>query len=279
MNATTDQGQSRDQGREQGGTVLIDRVAKTYVAHSSAPVLALDEVTTSIASGEFVTLLGPSGCGKTTLLDVIAGLTSPTQGSVLVGGVPVADAPTAPGMVFQNPVLLPWRTALENVLLPAELGPKAPRRPDRAIEADARELLRLVGLGDFTDRLPDELSGGMQQRVAIARALLLHSPVLLMDEPFSALDEFTREQMHLELLRIKDERALTVLFVTHNIFEAVFLADRILVMTPRPGKVVADLTMRLPRARSRDLIGSEAFAAEVRRVRDALTTVWEEEQR
>lgn len=118
----------------------------------------------------------------------------------------------------------------------------------------------------------------MQQRVAIARAVLLHSPVLLMDEPFSSLDEFTREQMNIELLRIRDERALTVLFVTHNIFEAVFLSDRILVMTPRPGKVVADMTIALPQARSRDLIGSEAFAAEVRRVRDELTTVWEDDE-
>jgi NitT/TauT family transport system ATP-binding protein len=258
--------------------VEIVGVTKTYSSRGSAPVVALAEVTASIATGQFVTLLGPSGCGKTTLLDIVAGLTSPTLGEVRIGDRLVGDAAVAPGMVFQNPVLLPWRTALQNVMLPAELGPRPllETRDAASVEGEARDLLRLVGLQDFTDRLPDELSGGMQQRVAIARALLLDSNILLMDEPFSALDEFTREQMHLELLRIQEERGLTVLFVTHNVFEAVFLSDRILVMTPRPGKVEADLTMDLPASRERDLIGSEQFAAEVRRVRSSLASIWEE---
>lgn len=253
--------------------VEIVEVSKTYTSRSSGTVRALDDVNASIGAGEFVTLLGPSGCGKTTLLDIVAGLTTPSGGSVQI-----VSSNARPGMVFQNPVLLPWRTAIENVLLPSELGHGVKATPGgNAPRGEAIELLRLVGLEDFMDKLPDELSGGMQQRVAIARALLLHGDVLLMDEPFCALDEFTREQMGSELLRIKRERSLTVLFVTHNIFEAVFLSDRVLVMTPRPGRVVADLRMELPAQRTPELIGSDMFASEVRRVRAALSDVWKEQ--
>ena len=257
-------------------SIEIANVTKIYDAGSSDPVRALENVTTTVQPRQLVTLLGPSGCGKTTLLDIVAGLTEQTSGEVRMPGALNADASARPGIVFQNPVLLPWRTVLANVLLPAELGgSSAPiRRLRKDIESQARDLLALVNLEKFADKLPHQLSGGMQQRVAIARALLLHRQVLLMDEPFSALDEFTREHMNLELLRIREERGLTVLFVTHNVFEAVFLSDRVLVMTPRPGAIVADITIDLPKNRNPDLIGSESFGMEVKRVRNALDAYW-----
>jgi NitT/TauT family transport system ATP-binding protein len=256
--------------------ISIDRLGKRFDTRSGDTIVALDGVTTSVRSGEFVALLGPSGCGKSTLLDIVAGLQAPTSGALTLGD---GATPERPGFVFQAPTLLPWRTALENVCLPAEVGAKrAAGRTERAERlAQAQALLTLVGLAGFEHKLPAELSGGMQQRVALARALLLNSTVLCMDEPFSALDEFTREQMHLELLRIWQERRFTTLFVTHNVFEAAFLADRVLVMTPRPGKVVADVRVRLPRPRTRDMIGSEEFAADIREIRASMLTYWTQE--
>jgi NitT/TauT family transport system ATP-binding protein len=243
--------------REQIG---LDRVGMTYEA-ASGPVEALAGISLSVGAGEFVSLVGPSGCGKSTLLRIVAGLRPATRGAVRVGGnvvrAPIADV----GMVFQAPILLKWRSILQNVLLPAELAGKE----TRALRARAGQLLDMAGLNGFANKLPRELSGGMQQRAALCRALLLDPPLLLMDEPFGALDAMTRDDMALELLRIWGERDLarqarkTVLFVTHSIAEAVFLSDRVVVMSPRPGRIVADLRIDLPRPRTVELRASEVF--------------------
>jgi len=251
--------------------VDIAGVSKIFHTGDGERVTALKDVSVKIQPGQFVSLLGPSGCGKTTLLNIVAGLTNQTDGNVYF------SEQTQPGFMFQSPTLLPWRTAVDNVLLPAELGgrPKlAQRRADATLEQRAQELLRTVGLSGFEHRYPEELSGGMQQRVAIARALLLESSLVLMDEPFSALDEFTREAMNLLILDVWAARGFTAMFVTHNVFEAVFLADRVLVMTPRPGRIVEDVTVSLPRPRTSDMIGSDGFAADVRRVRQAIQSFW-----
>ncbi len=221
---------------------------------------ALERISLSIARGEFVSLVGPSGCGKSTLLRIISGLLAPTDGTVSIGGQPPAAARAARefGFVFQDPVLLPWRTALENVELPALVarqGTKAERR------ARARELLELVGLGDFAGAAPTRLSGGMQRRVGIARALVLDPSILLLDEPFGALDEITRQKMNSELLRIWSERRTTALLVTHNVGEAVYLSDRVFVMAARPGRIVAEVEIDLPRPRTLDLLEQERFFA------------------
>jgi len=258
--------------------IEIENLGKHFDTRSGEQIIALENVNTVIESGEFVALLGPSGCGKSTLLDIVAGLQSPTSGTVCVGGVDIAKQSIRPGMVFQAPILLAWRTALENVCLPAEVGRSNGQSFDRSkIRDKARALLTKVGLAGFEQKLPNELSGGMQQRVALARALLLDSNLLCMDEPFSALDEFTREQMHLELLTLWNAQRFTTLFVTHSVYEAVFLADRVLVMTPRPGRVVADVRIGLGRPRTRDMIGSPQFAADVRQVRSTMTSYWLEE--
>lgn len=254
--------------------VDIRNLGKVYSSRGG-DVVALESVSTSIASGEFVTLVGPSGCGKSTLLDVVAGLTTETSGEVVFGGNGATRADGHVGVVFQKPVLLPWRTALENVYIPAQLGKEPPaKRRSTELEERARSLLGLVGLEAFTDKYPWELSGGMQQRVSIARALLLEARVMCMDEPFAALDEFTREQMHVELLRIWERQGFTGIFVTHNIFESAFLSDRVLIMTPRPGKVVAEVEIDLPRPRSTDMIGTDGFTENVRRIREAMAEHW-----
>ncbi|MBC5768212.1 ABC transporter ATP-binding protein [Ramlibacter sp. GTP1] len=221
----------------------------TYQA-ASGPVEALRGIDLTIDEGEFVSLVGPSGCGKSTLLRCIAGLRSVTAGRIHVDGT-LVDRPIAKvGMVFQAPVLLKWRTVLDNVLLPAELYGLQPRDYlDRA-----HELLRLVGLSDFAKKRPGELSGGMQQRAALCRALILDPPILLMDEPFGALDAMTRDEMNLELLRIWGEQRgagrKTVVFVTHSIPEACFLSDRVVVMTPRPGRIASVKPVELQRPRT-----------------------------
>src|SRR5512144_37052 len=228
---------------------------------ASGPVEALRDIDLAVGRGELVAIVGPSGCGKSTLLRIIAGLRPPSRGRVEVDGRPVVRPLASVGMVFQAPVLLKWRSIEANVLLPAELSQLDPR----AYRERAAELLRLVGLSDFAQKLPRELSGGMQQRAALCRALLLDPPLLLMDEPFGALDAMTRDDMALELLRIWGERDLarearkTVLFVTHSISEAVFLSDRVVVMSPRPGRIAADLRVDLPRPRTVELRGSETF--------------------
>jgi NitT/TauT family transport system ATP-binding protein len=230
--------------------ISIDRVGMVYAAESG-PVEALRDISLEIGEGEFVALVGPSGCGKSTLMRIIAGLRPVTGGRVSVDGVTVTGPVSRVGMVFQAAVLLKWRTVIDNVLLPAELSGLNPAKyRDRA-----RELLALVGLAGFEEKRPHELSGGMQQRASLCRALILDPPILLMDEPFGALDAMTRDEMNLELLRIWGEaRAAggtrkTIVFVTHSIPEAVFLADRVVVMTPRPGRVAGmhDVAIARPR--------------------------------
>jgi NitT/TauT family transport system ATP-binding protein len=238
----------------------LDQVGMTYEA-ASGPVEALAGISLSVGAGEFVSLVGPSGCGKSTLLRIVAGLRPATVGTVTVAGREVREPIPDIGMVFQAPILLKWRTILDNILLPAELAGKE----KRSYWARAHELLEMAGLHGFADKLPRELSGGMQQRASLCRALLLDPPLLLMDEPFGALDAMTRDDMALELLRIWGERDLareqrkTVLFVTHSIPEAVFLSDRVVVMSPRPGRVAADLRIDLPRPRTVEMRASEPF--------------------
>jgi NitT/TauT family transport system ATP-binding protein len=231
--------------------IELDGVGMVY-ASSTGPVEALDGISFGVARGELVALVGPSGCGKSTLLRVVAGLRPPTRGQARVDGAEVTRPLPAVGMVFQAPVLLRWRRLLDNVLLPVDLAGR--RREDH--RGRALELLRTTGLGEFADKYPRELSGGMQQRAALCRALILDPPILLMDEPFGALDAMTRDEMNLELLRVwgetagPAERRKTVVFVTHSIPEAVFLADRVVVMTPRPGRVARVFDVPLPRPRT-----------------------------
>jgi NitT/TauT family transport system ATP-binding protein len=224
--------------------ISIQRVSKTY-GSGEAAVLALDNVALELARGQFVSLLGPSGCGKSTLLMAVAGLLPVSAGAISLRGQPVRGARTDLGIVFQSPTLLDWRDALGNIMLQAEA-----RNLDRArARQRAIELLTSVGLAGFEHRLPRELSGGMRQRVAICRALLHDPDVLLMDEPFGALDALTRDQMNLDLQRLWQQSDKSVLFVTHSVSEAVFLSDRVVVMSPRPGQVVLDLAIDLPRPR------------------------------
>ena len=216
---------------------------------ASGTVEALRDVDLAVGRGELVAIVGPSGCGKSTLLRIIAGLRPPSRGRVEVDARPVERPLRSVGMVFQAPVLLKWRTIESNVLLPAELSGLDPR----AYRARAGELLSLVGLAEFAQKLPRELSGGMQQRASLCRALLLDPPLLLMDEPFGALDAMTRDEMNLELLRVWGEgtrERKTIVFVTHSIAEAVFLADRVIVMTPRPGRLGRVFEVPLPRPRT-----------------------------
>jgi NitT/TauT family transport system ATP-binding protein len=240
-------------------------VCKTFET-PSGPVQALRGVDVAARPGEFVALVGESGCGKTTLLRILAGLEAPTQGEVRLDGTPLLGPNREVGVVFQRPILLPWRTALENVLLPAQVQ----RLPLAGAGIEARNLLESMGLGEFLDRFPRHLSGGMQQRVAIARTLLLSPRILLMDEPFGALDAITREQMHLDLLNIWAARQPTILFVTHDIAEAVFLADRVVLLCPRPGSVRQVFEVPLPRPRVPDHRFSGEFASACRAVKHAM---------
>ena len=243
--------------------IAVDHLSKRYQTRTG-PVTALDDIHFSIAEGEFVAIVGPSGCGKSTLLKILTGLIPASQGEVRLSSTPIKGPRRDIGVVFQSPVLFPWRTVLGNVLLPVDV-----QHLDRVrLKESAMELLVLVGLQGFEMRYPWELSGGMQQRVAMVRALIHNPAILLMDEPFGALDAMTREQMNLELQRIWLERRKTVLFITHSIPEAVFLADRVLVMTPRPGRIMDDVTVELPRARGLDVMATPEFGAYVKRIRD-----------
>ncbi len=227
--------------------IRINRVSKRFATDGDNQSLVLQEFSLEIAENEFVVLLGRSGCGKTTLLNIIAGLEQANSGEVDVDGARVTRPGQGKGVVFQQGALFPWLTATENVIFAA----KSRGVPAAQRAALASDLLGLVGLGAAGDKYPFELSGGMQQRVAIARALALDPQILLMDEPFGALDELTRIEMQNELLRVWAVRRKTVVFVTHSIWEALILADRILVMAPRPGRVVVDRQISLPRPRSR----------------------------
>ena len=245
--------------------IRLDHVDKTYRTRRGDLVHAVADVTLEVGDNEFVTLVGASGCGKSTLLKLVAGLTPPTGGTIRIGQVTVHEPFPDVGFVFQQPVLLPWRSVLDNVLFSVEmLGLDA-----RHHRKQAGDLLELTGLGGFETKYPRELSGGMQQRVAICRALLPDPSLLLMDEPFGALDAMTREEMSLELLRIWEERRKTILFVTHSIPEAILLADRVVVMTPRPGRIARVLSIDLPRPRTMELEFDPRFKAasdEVRRL-------------
>ena len=236
-------------------------VGKTF---SGGSVVALEDANFEIAKGSFVSLVGPSGCGKSTLLRLIAGLIERSSGELLVHGRPVQGPHTDVALMFQKATLLEWRTAIENVLLPTELG----GRVTRADRERASEFLDLVGLKDFRFSYPAQLSGGMQQRVALARLLQTGADVLLLDEPFGALDEFTRERLNLELMRIVAEVGATTLFVTHNIAEAIFLSDRVVVMTPRPGRIADIVDVPLVRPREVSVQTSPEFNHLVEVVRD-----------
>ncbi len=249
--------------------ISIQNLTKRFQGSDSGSVLALDNINLDIQKGEFISLIGPSGCGKSTLLRVIADLIQPSSGTVTVNGKPAPQARKDRdyGMVFQNATLYDWRSILRNVELPLEIMnyPK-PERNRRA-----REMLKLVELSEFEDKYPWQLSGGMQQRVSIARALSFEPQILLMDEPFGALDEMTRERMNNELLRIwKTIDGMTVIFVTHSIAEAVYLSTKVVVLSPRPGRLSEIIDIPLPQPRSSDTREMEEFFHLSTRVRNAL---------
>jgi NitT/TauT family transport system ATP-binding protein len=246
-------------------------VGMVFAAGGASGVTALEDIDLTVAQGEFVSLIGPSGCGKSTLLRLVADLLQPTSGTVLVNGASphAARLQRTYGMVFQAATLLEWRRIRANIELPLEImGVPKERRRTRALE-----MLDLVGLADFADHYPWQLSGGMQQRVAIARALAFEPSILLMDEPFGALDEMTRERMQAEVLRLWRETGTTVVFVTHSIPEAVFLSTRVVVMSPRPGRVSEVVDVDLPRTRDDDTREEQRFFALTTQVRDALRKV------
>jgi len=242
--------------------VRIDKVTKTY-ASATGGIFAVEEVSLDIEEGEFVALLGPSGCGKSTLLMMMAGLVTKSGGTIQIGTTKVEGPYTNLGIVFQEANLLDWRTVMKNVMLQIEIRGLDPT-PYRQ---RANELLRMVGLEGYENRHPYELSGGMQQRVSICRALLHDPPLLLMDEPFGALDALTRDQLNLDIQDIWMASKKTVLFVTHSISEAVLLADRVIVMTPRPGKIGAVIPIDLPRPRQLGTRETPAFGAYAKRIR------------
>ena len=242
--------------------ISVRELSKGYPTRDGC-VHALQQISFSVKEGEFVAVVGPSGCGKSTLLKILAGLLPASKGEACLRGTPISGPRRDIGVVFQSPVLLPWRSVLENVLLPIDVQHLGGDRYRKV----ALELLSLVGLQEFAHRYPWELSGGMQQRVAITHALIHDPAILLMDEPFGALDAMTREQMNLELQRIWVERKKTVVFVTHSIPEAVFLADRVLVMTPRPGRIIDAVTVNIPRPRRLEAMNLAEFCTTVSSIR------------
>ena len=248
--------------------VSLAGVEKTFELPNGSTMTAVDGIDLEIRRGAFVSLIGPSGCGKSTLLRMIGDLTQPSAGAITVNGKPAPQARRARdyGIVFQAPVLFEWRTVEENVRLPLELIGRDPA----AREARVTEMLELVELSDFRRHHPYQLSGGMQQRVAIARALAFSPSILLMDEPFGALDEMTRERMNVEVLRIWERTGITVVFVTHSIPEAVFLSSRVVVMSPRPGRITKVIEVDLPRPRGVDTREERRYFDRVTDVREAL---------
>jgi NitT/TauT family transport system ATP-binding protein len=265
LNAPVTAAQAGRAASSSADVIAVDRLSLTY-GGSGEGVLALSDITFSISDGEFISVVGPSGCGKPTLLKILAGLLPPSEGVATLSGSPIRGARRDIGVVFQTPVLFPWRTVLQNVLLPADVQ----RLDKEKMRQRAMDLIRLVGLEGFENRYPRELSGGMQQRVGIIRALIHDPAILLMDEPFGALDAMTRESMNVELQRIWMESGKTILFITHSTSEAVFLADRVIVMTARPGKIGDVFKVDLPRPRKLDIMNTEVFGAYVKRIRVAL---------
>jgi len=248
--------------------IRLSNVDLTYGQATEQATLALHDVNLDIRKNEILTIVGASGCGKSTLLRLIAGLLLPTRGEVLVNGQPVREPRRDTGIVFQAPTLVPWATILDNVLLPQRIV----GRVSLELRERAQRLLRTAGLGEFTDRLPRQLSGGMQQRAAICRALVHNPDILLMDEPFGALDALTRETMTLELMRIWAEEPKTIVFVTHSITEAVLLGDRVVVMSPRPGVVREIVQVGLPRPRRFKMEADPEFVRCAERVRELIFT-------
>jgi NitT/TauT family transport system ATP-binding protein len=249
-------------GRSRGGAMVrISALKKTF-----GELEAIRQLSFDVADGEFLSVLGPSGCGKSTLLMMIAGLIDPSAGEIRIKDAKVAGPRREVGVVFQSPVLLPWRTVLQNVLFPIELL----KLPRRQYERRAMDLLRMAKIDEFSGHLPRQLSGGMRQRVAICRALVHDPSILLMDEPFSALDAITRDEMAVELQRIWQANRKTVIFVTHSIREAAFLSDRVLVMARRPATIIDELPIDLPRPRSIAVTEDEAFNRLVRHLRNAI---------
>jgi len=259
--ASTASAPDRFSGTIKRRVLQVWEMKKHYGAH-----VAVDGISFEVAEGEVLTLLGPSGCGKSTLLMIAAGLLPASNGLVAVRGKRVAAPRTDIGIVFQSPVLLEWRTALGNVMLQAE----ARNSNLGAAERRARELLAAVGLAGFENKYPDELSGGMRQRVSICRALIHNPPQLLMDEPFGALDALTRDQLGLDVQRLWNEAQMTVMFVTHSVAEAVFLSDRVIVMTPRPGRIDRIIDIDLPRPRTLAMRDSPEFNGYNRQILDLL---------
>jgi len=246
--------------------IEIENVSKHFVSRDRDRVAALTNVSISIRRNEFVCLVGPSGCGKSTLLRLVGGLLPVSQGRVVIDGQPVSEPRAETGIVFQSPTLLPWASVLDNVLFPLKMMKRITRdSPDRA-----RNLLKLVGLEGFEGKYPRELSGGMQMRAGICRALVHDPDILLMDEPFSSLDALTREELTLELMRIWREQPKTVLFVTHSIPESVMLADRVVVLSPRPGRIAEIVPVQVPRPRQFGMEALDEFQRATSRIRQLI---------
>jgi len=252
------------QGEPKGSSwISVENLNKVYFPKKSDPTHALSDINFSIKQGEFISVVGPSGCGKTTLLNILAGLLAKTSGSAKIAGNEVLKPLKEVGMVFQAPTLLPWRTIKENIMIPIEV-----QKLDKKFYLErADELINLVGLDGFEEKYPNELSGGMQQRAGICRALVHEPAVLLMDEPFGALDAMTREYMNLELIRIWQESKQTIVFVTHSISEAVFLSDRVIVLSPRPGRIAEIIDINIPRPRDLAIMASDEAGVYVKQIR------------
>ena len=244
----------------------VDNLTKTFVSRDGKPVLALDNVSLSMKEGEFVTVVGPSGCGKSTLLHILAGVLDSSEGDVMMNGKPISGPRRDVGVVFQEALLLPWRTVMENIMLPIIVH----GLPVEQYRERARHLIELTNLDGFEKKYPHELSGGMQQRVSIARALIHNPSMLLMDEPFGALDAMTREQMNLDLMKIWAESKKTVLLITHSVPEAILLGDRVVVMSPRPGRIIDLIDIDLPRPRLLEASNTPEFGVYAKRIRDQL---------
>ncbi|WLE00687.1 ABC transporter ATP-binding protein (plasmid) [Agrobacterium leguminum] len=262
VHTVTKSSRQQDRGSDDTNVLVLEGATKRYRVPDGY-LTAFENITLTAREGEFIAIVGPSGCGKSSLLRMLAGLSPLTEGSCHIAGTPIDGPRKDIGVVFQAALLFPWRTVLENVLLPIDVqGRKREENMGAALQ-----LLELVGLKNFADRYPRELSGGMQQRVGIARALISNPKLLMMDEPFGALDAMTREYMNMELQRLWLEKRNSVLFITHSIPEAVFLADRVVIMTPRPGRIAETITIDLPRPRTMDTMTEPAFGEYVRHIR------------